>query len=339
MTILDHRVPNTAAQPPIRRVLAVRELPILLILAAIIIATGIAQPRFFSASSLRSILLWIPLLTVVAMGQMMVIITRGIDVSVGSMIGLSGMIVAMALRDYPGIGVAGGAVVGMGVGAALGTFNGLLVAALDIPPIVATLGTLGMYRGLVFIVSGGRQVYAYELPDSLQRLSISGPFAQQVVPWVVIVAVVAAVATYAFLGFARTGRNIYAVGGNPPAAALRGLPVRRVAFLAYLLTGTAAGLAGVLYCSRFPSVNPAEVGVGYELLVIAAVVIGGTSIFGGSGSVVGVFLGCLLLGTINVALSVLHIPDAWQKTIYGVIILIAVIVDDLVWRRLQHFGR
>ena len=142
-------------------------------------------------------------------------------------------------------------------------------------------------------------------------------------------------ALHAFLTRTRTGRNLYAIGGNPDAAALRGVPVRPVILLSYILCGVGAGLAGVLYASRFGNVNPASIGSGFELLVIAAAVIGGTSIFGGVGSATGAFLGCVLLGVINVALAVLQIADTWQTAVYGLVILSAVLFDDATARRLR----
>ena len=307
-----------------------RELPTLILWIAICLVTVAVQPKFFSASVFRSILLWIPLLVVVAMGEMMVIVTRGVDVSVGSMMGLAGMCVGILLRDHAGLGVVPAATIGVLIGAGLGAVNGSLIAWCSVPPIVATLGTLGAYRGLVHIVCRGRQVDEYNLPRELGRWSIDGPFHQTLVPWIVVFAIVAAVATLLLLRFTRIGRNIYAIGGNPEAARLRGVPVRRVTFFVYVLSGIGAGLAGVLYASRFGTINPAAIGTGFELVVISAVVVGGVSVFGGSGTVTGVVLGCLLLGTIYTALTVLKLPDAWQGTTYGLVILVAVIFDDLV---------
>ena len=141
---------------------------------------------------------------------------------------------------------------------------------------------------------------------------------------------------HGFLTRQRMGRDLYAIGGDPDAAAQRGVPVRSVTFFAYILCGLGAGLAGALYASRFGTINPASIGNGFELLVIAATVIGGTSIFGGVGSVSGVVLGCLLLGVINVALSVLNIADTWQMAMYGLVILLAIFFDDAAMKRLRR---
>lgn len=318
------------------RLLARREMPITVALVVLILAVSIVQPRFLSASNIQSILLWMPLLTVVALGEMAVILTRGIDVSVGSMLGLAGMLVGMLLRDHPGLNVYLAALIGTGIGAGLGAINGGLISGAGIPPIVATLGTLGVYRGLTFLVSGGRQIDDYQLPRELANWSINGPFGQSIAPWVVVVALAAAVLMHLFLTQARAGRDLYAIGGDPEAAALRGIPARAATFGSYVLCGAGAGLAGVLYASRFGTVNPASIGNGFELLVIAAAVIGGTSIFGGIGSVGGVLLGCLLLGTINTALAVLNIADTWQTAVYGLVILLAVLFDDAAAKRLRR---
>jgi rhamnose transport system permease protein len=149
----------------------------------------------------------------------------------------------------------------------------------------------------------------------------------------VIVAAVVTVLAMLFLRFTITGRNIYAVGGNPDAARLRGIPVRGVSFLVYVIAGMCAGFAGILYASRFGTLNPAAVGTGFELVVISAVVVGGVSIFGGTGTMPGVLLGCVLLGTIYTALTALNVADAWQTTSYGLVILSAVIFDDVMDRR------
>ncbi|MBB6050398.1 ABC transporter permease [Armatimonas rosea] len=311
-----------------------RELPIAVALIALIVVVSVIQPRFLSESSIQSVLLWLPLIAVCAMGQMLVILTRGIDVSVGSTLALSGMLTAMLLRDHKDLNVFVAAAIGAGIGGGLGAVNGLLIAFARVPAIVATLATLGIYRGLTFVVSGGVQVNDYEIPKALAAWTTTGLFNNKL-PWVVLVAALVAFLTHAFLTRTRIGRNLYAIGGNPDAAALRGVPVRPVILLAYVLCGMGAGLAGVLYASRFGNVNPASIGNGFELLVIAAAVIGGTSIFGGVGSATGAFLGCVLLGVINVALAVLQIADTWQTAVYGLVILAAVLFDDATARRLR----
>ncbi len=313
-----------------------RELGIVLFLIAIVLLVTAVQPRFFSLFNLRSILLWVPLLTVVAMGEMMVIITRGIDISIGSILGFAGIAVGMIFRDNPGFNIYLAAVLGILIGMVLGAFNGALVAWVKVPPIIATLGTLSMYRGLTFVLSGGRQIDPNHVPSELIGWSQSGPGGLDLVPWVVIIALVVTILAYLFLRYTRAGRNVYALGSNPDAADLRGIPVARTKLVVYTITGAMAGLAGILYASRFGFVNPGQTGVGFELTVIAAVVIGGTNVFGGSGSVLGVLLGCLLLGTINVALAVLGIAATWQLAVYGFVILLAVATDAIIQTQLRR---
>lgn len=313
-----------------------REIGIIIFLIAVIGVTLIFKPNFLSPINIRSILLWIPLLVIIACGEMMVIITRGIDVSVGSTLAFAGIVVGMIFRDNPEFNIFLGVFLGILIGAALGAINGLLIAWARIPPIITTLGTLSVYRGLVFIVSGGRQIDPNHVPTPLIRWSQRGPFELQWVPWVVVIAVIVAILAALFLRYTQRGRHIYAIGGNPDAARLRGIPVQSTIFLVYLLTGAAAGLAGILYASRYGFVNPGETGVGFELTVIAAVVIGGTNVFGGSGTVLGIFLGSLLLGTINVALSVLGVASTWQLAVYGFVILLAVTVDAIIQRELRR---
>ena len=311
-----------------------REFPIALALLLLIVIVSVVQPRFLSESSLQSILLWLPLLTVCAMGQMQVILTRGIDVSVGSTLALSGMITAMLLRDNPNLNVLLAVCIAVTIGAFLGGINGVLIAWARVPAIVATLATRGIYRGLTFIVSRGEQVNDYQIPPALADWTMKGMFHNKL-PWVVLIALIVTLLTHFFLTRTHLGRHLYAIGGNPEAATLRGLPVRPATCMAYVCCGAGAGLAGALYASRFGNVNPVSIGMNFELLVIAAAVIGGTSIFGGVGSAGGVFLGCVLLGVINVALSVLQIADTWQMAVYGLVILAAILLDDTTARRLR----
>ncbi len=315
-----------------RKIATLREAGTLVLLLAVAGAALTKDHQFLEAKNLNSILLWIPLLAVVGMGQMLVILTRGIDVSVGSTMGLAGIIVGILFRDHSGLNVFAGTAIGILIGAVLGSINGGLIAWAKVPPIIATLGTLSAYRGLVFIVSKGDQIDSNNIPDALTNWTLHGPIqiGGVTISWLLVWALVAAAGTAYLLRQTRTGRDIYAIGSNPEAARLRGIPVKRVTFLVYAVCGALAGLAGVLYASRYGFVNPATAGSGFELFVIAAVVIGGTNVFGGSGTVPGVLLGCLLLGTINVALAVLGIDETWQMLVYGLVILVALMLDSAV---------
>jgi len=313
-----------------------REIGIILLLILIVLGASVVEPSFLKPFNIRTIFLWLPLLTVIAMGEVMVIITKGIDVSVGSTMALAGISVGMIWRQNPSFNIYASTGIAILIGLAAGALNGALIAWAKLPPIIATLGTLNAYRGLTFIVSGGRQIDPNYVPRKIIFWSIKGPFGNEMVPWVVVIAFFITVVTWAFLHYTVTGRNIYAIGGNLNASRLRGVPVEWTIFLVYTITGALAGFSGILYASRFGFVNPGETGVGFELTVIAAVVIGGTSMFGGSGSAFGVFIGCLLLAVINVALAVLGVAATWQLAVYGAVILLAAIADALIQLKLRR---
>ncbi len=292
------------------------------------------EPRLFSPSSISSILLWIPLLTVMAVGQMLVIVSRGIDVSVGSIVGFSGIVVGMLFRDHPGMNIWLGTLLSIGIGAGLGFVNGSLIAWAKIPPIITTLGTLSAYRGLTFIVSGAKQVDSSHIPTAITDWSMSGPLriGGVTIPWMIVFVLIVAVLGHVYASRTTMGRNLYAIGSHPEAAHLRGVPVAKSVLFAYILCGALAGFAGALYMSRYGFVNPGTAGNGFELTVIAATVIGGCDVRGGSGSVLGVVLGCILLGVVNVGLSVLGIAADWQILVYGAVILLALGFDAFAGR-------
>jgi len=323
----------------LRRAVRMRELGTIVLLLIVVLGTAAIQPRYVSSNSLRSILLWVPLLAVISMGEMMVFIIRGIDVSVGSIVGLAGLTVGLLFRDQPGFGIPAAVVVSILVGLACGSLNGFLIARAKVPAVIVTLGGLNAYRGLTFLITQGSQIDGNYIPKPLIRWTQVGPFALNTVPWVIWIVLGIALATHILLRYTRIGRHIYALGSNPDAARLRGISVDWVTFFAYAVTGALSGFAGLLYASRFGFLNPGQTGVGLELTVVAAVVIGGVNVFGGSGSVAGVLLGCLLLGAINVALAVLGVAGTWQLAVYGIVILIAVTSDVLVQRRVQGTAR
>jgi rhamnose transport system permease protein len=309
-----------------------REAGIGLIILMLVILVTLRSPSFLSIDNFKDILLNISILAIVALAQTMVIITHGIDLSVSSMIGLVAMMVAFVVKQYPGLPMIEVILLGLALGAVLGMINSLIITFGKVPPIIATLGTLSIYRGLVFFYSGGTWINSFELPKSFKVLSKGTPLG---VPNMVIYAIIVAVVVYYFLNYTRTGRNIYAVGGNPDAAGVAGIHTQRILFLVYLLSGVACGLAAVLWASRFESAQT-NTALGFELQTVAASVVGGVSISGGVGTVPGVLLGALLLGIIQNALTLVHISPFWQLAAQGLLILIAVVADNLISRRFQR---
>ncbi len=310
----------------------VREMGIVLVILVLIPLVGLRSPNFLTASNFRDILLDIAILSIVATGQMMVILTASIDLSVGSVIGLVAMVIGLLVRDNPEIPSVLTVLLGTLMGLALGSINGIIVTKGRVPPIITTLGTLSIYRGLVLVISKGEWIDAYRLPASFPRITRIPVLG---VPALIIYALIIAFIFYYFLRFTRTGRQIYAVGSNPPAAALAGIRANRIVLLVFVISGTLAGLGGVLWASRFAAVAN-DTGAGFELQTVAACVIGGVNIFGGSGTVPGVLLGSLLLGIIVNALTITGISPFWRLTVQGLIIILAVVADALIARRLQE---
>jgi rhamnose transport system permease protein len=242
------------------------------------------------------------------------------------------MMVAFVVKENPELPVLFSVLLGMALGAVLGTFNGLIITFGKVPPIIATLGTLSIYRGLVFYYSQGTWINSFELPKNFKLLSKGTPMG---LPNMVIIAILVAVVVYYFLNYTRTGRDIFAIGSNPDAAQFAGIRKQRIIFLVYLISGLLAGLAAVLWASRFESAQT-NTGIGFELQTVAASVIGGVSTGGGAGTVPGVLLGVLLLGIIQNALPLVHISPFWQLAVQGLLILIAVVTDNLILRRAQR---
>ena len=325
--------PNSPARSNILWTIArYREAGIGLFILVLAFLVTLRAPAFLTFENATDILLNISILSIVALAQTMVIITHGIDLSVSSMIGLVAMMVAFVVRQNPGIPAVSAVLLGMAIGAVLGAFNGLVISYGRVPPIIATLGTLSIYRGLIFFYSQGAWVNSFELPQAFKELAKGTPLG---LPNMVIIAIVFALVIYFFLNHTRTGRDIYAVGSNPDAAQMAGIRKQRIIFLVYLLSGIACGLAAVLWVSRFESAQT-NTALGFELQTVAASVVGGVSISGGVGTVPGVLLGALLLGIIENSLPLVRISPFWQLAAQGLLILIAVVSDNLILRSTQR---
>ena len=315
----------------ISRLLLRREAGIVVMIALFCLAVGSRKPHFLTLDSLQIVLLLVPLTLIGAMGEMMVILARHVDLSIGSILGLTAMASGMMFRYHPEIWWPLGFALSVGLGALLGLVNGALVTLFRLPAIIVTLGTLNLYRGLTFILSNAKQIDRQWVPGELKSMSQTSPIFG--IPWIILMSLSVATATYYFLTHTRIGRQIYALGSNPIAAPLRGIDVTKVTLLVFTLCGALSGLAGIMYASRWGFVNPSNTGAGFEFQVIAAVVIGGVSINGGVGAVLGAALGVLLLGCVSAALPLLGVAGATQNAIYGAVILAALLIDRLV--RLQ----
>ncbi len=302
------------------RILKSRE--VLLVGVILVLTAMIASrfPAFVTPSNLLHVFTDTSPLIILAIGQAIVILTRCIDLSVASNLALTGMVCAMINVAYPGLPIPVIIAVSLILGAGLGAINGILVWKLTIPPIVVTLGTLTIYRGIIFVISDGAWVNAHEMSPAftgLPRIDILG---LPVLAWLAIVT-----AAIFFVVIARTplGRAFYAVGGNPHAAVYAGINVGKTQFWAFVLSGMLAGLTGYLWVARY-SVAYVDIAKGFELEVVAACVIGGIAIAGGAGTVMGAILGALFLGIIKNALPVVGISPFWQLAISGAAIVIAV---------------
>ncbi len=307
-----------------------REVGIIVFIAILVVAVSLRAPSFLTINNLTDILMNISIMIIVAMAQTMVILTGGIDLSVSSVIGLVAMMVGFTLSANSGIPDIAAVLLGIALGAVLGTFNGLIITVGKVPPIIATLGTLSIYRGLVFFYSQGTWINAFELPQSVKLLSKGKPLG---VPNLIIIALLIAALTFIFLKFTRVGRNIYAVGSNADAAEFAGIRPQRIKLLVYVLSGLISGLAGVLWLSRFESAQTNSA-LGFELQTVTAAVVGGVSTSGGVGTIPGVLLGALLLGIIQNSLTLIQISPFWQLAAQGLLIIIAVVSDKLISKRI-----
>lgn len=290
-------------------------------LVALVILFGALTPVFFSARNLLNILLHISVVGVVSVGMTFVVLTGGIDLSVGSVVALSAVIAALAVKaDIP---TELAVLAGLALGAAVGLTNGALVVWGGVPPFIATLGTMGIARGLALLLAGGRSVYG--LPSSLLWLG-QGRLGSVPVPALIFLTVVAV--GHFLLLHTRFGLHVKVVGDNETAARVTGVNVRRVRCLVYLLSGVLAALAGLMYMSRVNAAEPMA-GTFYELDAIGSVVIGGTSLFGGIGTVLGTLVGTLIMGVLRNGLNILAVAPYYQQVAIGAAVILAVLGDRL----------
>nr|WP_260838051.1 ABC transporter permease [Microbacterium sp. SLBN-146] len=316
----------------VRSVATARETGIAIALVLVVVAATAANPNFlFSNDGFRDLLLTPSLLLLVAVGQAFVIITRNVDLSVGSIVGLTAYLTGRLFIDFEGVPVIVVFLGGILLGGLLGAINGLLVAWAKVPALVITLGTLYIYRGINVAWTGSDRINASDLPRDFRGLGTDQLLG---IPVLTIIAVVVLIAAAWYLRNIRGGREFYAIGSDPAAAHLYGLKVNQRIITAFILSGALSGLAGVLYAARYGTVSSAA-GTGWELQAIGAAVIGGVAISGGVGTVWGAAIGAFLLLTINRALPILGIDDFWQRAVVGILILGSIVLDRVLAVR-QH---
>jgi rhamnose transport system permease protein len=313
---------------------AFRELGLLVFIVLLCAVFQVANHNFLSLSNISDLLSNTAILAILAVGMMMVILTGGIDLSIGATLALAGMVSALTVKSFMGMPPVVLLLEGTIVGVAAGALIGLLVARFKVLPIIATLGFMNIIRGLTYVISGGAWVSSYQMSDGFKALATGSVAGINIL---IIFAVVIFAAFYYFISHTRTGRQVYAVGSNPDAADISGIPRKRVVWLVYAIMGALAGFAGVLWVAKFASAQ-GDTATGYELSVIAATVLGGVSISGGSGKVSGLLLGTILLGILNNALPLVNVSPFWQQAIQGFVILAAVLTNVLVKRNNQRFA-
>lgn len=308
--------------------LRAREAQLSLAIVALLVLIATRFPAFVAPQNLAAVFNDTAPLILLALGQTVVILTRCIDLSVAANLALTGMAAAMVNVAMPDLPVPVIIALATLMGAALGAVNGILVWRLAIPPIVVTLGTLTIYRGLVFVLSGGEWVNAHEMSDAFTGFPRATFLGLPVLGWIAVIAVIA----FATLTrWSPLGRAFYAVGGNPSAAVYAGIDPGRTQFAAFTLAGAVAGLTGYLWVARY-QVAYVDIAGGFELEVVAACVIGGISIAGGAGTILGAVLGALFLGIVKNALPVVGISPFWQLAISGAAIVVAVIANGRMRR-------
>lgn len=306
-----------------------REVTMAMVLILLVIVISLISPNFLKINNLTNILMNNIILAIMAMGMTLVIITSGIDVSVGSQLGVCAIVVGLVatsdIASLPMIILAG-----LACGVLLGCINALFITVAEIPPIVVTLGMLSVYRGGILLYTKGKWVT--ELPlwyRNLYQAKFIG------IPLPILLLIALFIATLVLIKYARIGRSIYAYGGNKTAASRVGINSSKVTFFVYGFMGLMVGVASILYGSQLGIIDP-NAGTNFEMLVIASVIIGGTNILGGSGSLSGTLIGVLILGVLQNGMVLMHIETYWQDVVMGLLIISAVSIDILKKRHAEE---
>lgn len=314
----------------------IRELSLLLLIVVAILIFGSQIEGYYTSRTFNRVASSVAIITVVAVGQTLVVLTRNIDLSVGSIVGCTAYFAGARIAADHAMSPLLLVLVAVALGAAMGAINGALVAWGRVPSIIVTLGSLAIYRGILIDYSGARTVTTDSLPAWLVDLprwnlaTLGGLDIRALFALALAMVIIFQVAT----SYLNVGRRFYAIGSNPDAAHLMGLPTKRIVFTAFLLSGALSGLAGFMTLARFGNIT-VEAGRGLELQVVAAVVVGGVNIFGGSGTVMGAMLGGVMIGTLEQSLYRLQISEFWRDAVLGLLILLAVASDAVILHRLR----
>jgi len=320
--------PAPAARPHrlVETVSRFRPVVIALLVLIIFGATTAKNSSFASVANIQAILSISAIFLLLAIGETMVIVTRNVDLSVGSTLGLSAFAVGEIYTHHPHTSIIVIFLAGIGLGAACGAIIGLITTVARVPSLVVTLAALYIIRGADNIVGSGVQIEPSALPHGFISLGYSTVLD---IPWLFVVVVVVALLAAFWMRSFPAGRELYAIGSDPDAAVLAGIPVARRVFTVFVISGALAGLAGVLFLAQQATAD-STAGTGYELTIVTAVVVGGVAIFGGSGNVIGAVLGALLLQVINQALVAVKISSFWEQAIAGAMLLAAISFDRLI---------
>jgi rhamnose transport system permease protein len=315
----------------------IRELVLVLLILLIIVFFGTQIDNYLNARFFNRISTSVAIIAVIAVGQTLVVLTRNIDLSVGSVAGFTAYVVGQYLSNNNDVAPLAAVLMAIGIGAAMGAFNGVLVAYGRVPAIIVTLGTLAIYRTMLVEYSDAQTVLTANLPEwllDLPRANITS-FGDLDLRLMVGVMLVVVVLFQLMLSYLPYGRRLYAIGSNPEAARIAGFPSQRIVFLAFVLCGAMAGLAGFMFLARFGNITVVA-GLGLELASVAAVVVGGVNIFGGSGTVIGALLGAILIDLLeNSLIRWLEISEFWRDALLGMLILLAVAADAVIMNRLR----
>lgn len=310
----------------------IREISLVIVMIVLSVFIQIrSDGNFFTAENISDMFAETAVLAIAAVGMMLVIITGGIDLSIGSVMALGAMVGCTVLKNnqsIPGVVII---LIAIAVGIVCGFINGTLVAKFKILPIIATLGMMNIYRGFTYLVANGSWVKQQEMGSAFLSIATGKFFG---INNLIIIAIVVYIAAAFFTNKTRTGRKVYAVGNSEESARVSGIKTDRTLIMVYTILGAIAGLGGILYVCKY-GVAQGETCTGYEMNVIAACVLGGVSINGGTGRVQGVLLGAVLLGILNNAMPLIHVSSFWQEAIRGFIILLSIIANSLIQRNVE----